>query len=44
MEQKITVPKGCKIESVEYDDNSVVIMFGKDKPKFKKGGLLKSHN
>ena len=42
MEQKITVPKGCKIESVDYDDNSVIIMFGKDKPKFKKGDFLKT--
>jgi len=44
MEQKFTVPKGCKIESVEHDDNSVVIMFGEDKPKFKKGDFLKSGN
>ena len=42
MEQRITVPKGCKIESVEHDDNSVVIMFSEDKPKFKKGDFLKS--
>lgn len=42
MEQRITAPKGCKIESVEHDDNSVVIMFNKDnsKPKFKKGDFL----
>ena len=33
MEQKITVPKGCKIESVEHDDNEVVIMFSEDKKK-----------
>ena len=44
MEQKITVPKGCKIESVEHDDNSVVIMFGEDKPKFKKGDFLKANS
>ena len=44
MEQKITVPKGCKIESVEHDDNSVVIMFGEDKPKFKKGDFLIANN
>lgn len=44
MEQKITVPKGCKIESVEHDDNSVIIMFGKDKPKFKKGDFLKANS
>ncbi len=31
MEQKITVPKGCKIESVEHDDNQIVIMFSEDK-------------
>ena len=43
MEQKITVPKGRKIESVEHDDNSVVIMFGEDKPKFKKGDFLKAN-
>lgn len=42
MEQRITAPKGCKIESVEHDDNSVVIMFSEDKPKFKKGDFLKS--
>lgn len=40
MEQRITAPKGCKIESVEHDDNSVVIMFSEDKPKFKKGDFL----
>lgn len=33
MEQKITVPKGCKIESVEHDDNQIVIMFSEDKKK-----------
>lgn len=33
MEQKITVPKGCKIESVEHDDNQIVIMFSEDKNK-----------
>ena len=33
MEQKITVPKGCKIESVEHDNNEVVIMFSEDKKK-----------
>lgn len=42
MEQRITAPKGCKIESVEHDNNSVVIMFSEDKPKFKKGDFLKS--
>ena len=42
MEQRITAPNGCKIESVEHDDNSVVIMFSEDKPKFKKGDFLKS--
>ena len=33
MEQKITVPKGCKIESIEHDDNQIVIMFSEDKKK-----------
>ena len=33
MEQKFTVPKGCKIESVEHDDNQIVIMFSEDKNK-----------
>ena len=33
MEQKFTVPKGCKIESVEHDDNQIVIMFSEDKKK-----------
>ena len=42
MEQRITAPNGCKIESVEHDDNSVVIMFSEDKPKFKRGDFLKS--
>lgn len=42
MEQRITAPNGCKIESVEHDDNSVVIMFSEDKPKFKNGDFLKS--
>jgi hypothetical protein len=42
MKQRITAPNGCKIESVEHDDNSVVIMFSEDKPKFKKGDFLKS--
>ena len=42
MEQRITAPKGCKIDSVEHDDNSVVIMFSEDKPKFKRGYFLKS--
>src|SRR5574344_1785618 len=42
MEQRITAPKGCKIDSVEHDDNSVIIMFSEDKPKFKKGDFLKS--
>ena len=36
MEQKITVPKGCKIESVEHDDNQIVIMFSEDKNKEQK--------
>ena len=40
MEQRITAPSGCKIESVEHDDNSVVIMFSEDKPKFKRGDFL----
>ena len=40
MEQRITAPNGCKIESVEHDDNSVVIMFSEDKPKFKRGDFL----
>ena len=40
MEQRITAPKGCKIDSVEHDDNSVVIMFSEDKPKFKRGDFL----
>lgn len=42
MEQRITAPKGCKIDSVEHDDNSVVIMFSEDKskPRFKKGDFL----
>ena len=31
MEQIITAPKGCKIDSVEHDNNSVVIMFSEDK-------------
>ena len=33
MEQRITAPNGCKIESVEHDDNSVVIMFSEDEEK-----------
>ena len=40
MEQRITAPNGCKIESVEHDDNSVVIIFSEDKPKFKRGDFL----
>ena len=40
MEQRITAPNGFKIESVEHDDNSVVIMFSEDKPKFKRGDFL----
>ena len=31
MEQRITAPKGCKIDSVEHDDNSVFITFSEDK-------------
>ena len=42
MEQKITAPNGCKIDSVEHDEKSVVIMFSEDKPKFKRGDFLKS--
>ena len=40
MEQRITAPNGCKIESVEHDDNSVVIIFSEDNPKFKRGDFL----
>ena len=42
MKQVFTPPEGCKIDSVEHEDNSVVIMFSKDnyKPKFKKGDFL----